>query len=644
MSNSFYNTTSFPATGSPATSASMRAELARIAAAFDKMPTLASNANKLVLVNPSATGLTVLAAPSGDLVGTSATQTLTNKTINLASNTLTGTLAEFNAALSGADFASLAGAETLTNKTLTSPVIATIVNTGTLTLPSSTDTLVGRATTDTLTNKTISGSSNTLSNIANASLTNSAVTINGTSVSLGGSITVTATATNALTVSTGLQLNTGTTFNGSAARTISIDSTVATLTGSQTLTNKTISGASNTLSNIGNGSLTNSSLTIGSTEISLGGTATTIAGLTSVTSTAFVGALTGAASLNVLKTGDTMTGALLTSNAGGFTANSAAKLWTDSGRGRIDLWEGSSQAKSFLLLNTNAGGRIGMVSNEPLEFVTNNTAHLFLTAAGFFGVGKSVPSGPLHVKGANGIYVEGAVNTNVGRMLMTGASNEIMALGLNGVYANGRVKVGAGAITPANGGWIDSFADGQHLFYGLSSTENARLTAAGFFGLGTATPSHRFTVQGVADTYAQIAATGVDTIAGVVLLNDARSWVLRNNGTGGDTFEIRDATANAQRFTISATGAANFPVSVAEAGVPVVVQTDIGSAPNEIPLNQYLGEMAYMNAEAVVIQPQASVDPNGIGDMVFQLTNNTTLVVKVKGSDGTVRSATLTLA
>jgi hypothetical protein len=85
-------------------------------------------------------------------------------------------------------------------------------------------------------------------------------------------------------------------------------------------------------------------------------------------------------------------------------------------------------------------------------------------------------------------------------------------------------------------------------------------------------------------------------------------------------------------------------LSLTEATIPVVVQTDIGTAPNEIPLNQYLGEMAYMNAEAVVIQPQASVTPNGIGDMVFQLTNDTTLVVKVKGSDGTVRSATLTLA
>ena len=81
----------------------------------------------------------------------------------------------------------LTGTQTLTNKTLTAPVIATIVNTGTLTLPTSTDTLVARNTTDTLTNKTISGSSNTLSNIANSSLTNSAVTIGTTAISLGAS-------------------------------------------------------------------------------------------------------------------------------------------------------------------------------------------------------------------------------------------------------------------------------------------------------------------------------------------------------------------------------------------------------------------------------------------------------------------------
>ena len=50
--------------------------------------------------------------------------------------------------------ATLTGSQTLTNKTLTTPIISSISNTGTLTLPTSTDTLVGRDTTDTLTNKT----------------------------------------------------------------------------------------------------------------------------------------------------------------------------------------------------------------------------------------------------------------------------------------------------------------------------------------------------------------------------------------------------------------------------------------------------------------------------------------------------------
>ena len=49
----------------------------------------------------------------------------------------------------------LTGSQTLTNKTLTTPIIAQISNSGTLTLPTSSDTLVGRTTTDTLTNKTL---------------------------------------------------------------------------------------------------------------------------------------------------------------------------------------------------------------------------------------------------------------------------------------------------------------------------------------------------------------------------------------------------------------------------------------------------------------------------------------------------------
>src|SRR6056300_1246091 len=70
---------------------------------------------------------TVTFAIDNTVVTTTGTQTLTNKTINSASNTITidlseatvtGTAAEFNSALSDGSFATLAGAETLTNKTI----------------------------------------------------------------------------------------------------------------------------------------------------------------------------------------------------------------------------------------------------------------------------------------------------------------------------------------------------------------------------------------------------------------------------------------------------------------------------------------------------------------------------------------------
>ena len=70
----------------------------------------------------------------------------------------------------------------------------------------------------------------------------------------------------------------------------------------------------------------------------------------------------------------------------------------------------------------------------------------------------------------------------------------------------------------------------------------------------------------------------------------------------------------------------------------------IGSNPNQVSRNRDLGTLAFQDTDGLVINPTATAVPTGIGDMVFQLTNDTTLLVKVKGSDGTVRSVTLTLA
>jgi len=109
-----------------------------------------------------------------------------------AVTTINGTANEITSTGTTTVTLSLPSALTFTGKTITggtysSPNIALIINSGTLTLPTSTDTLVGRATTDTLTNKSISGSTNTLTNIANASLTNSSVTIGTTPIALGAS-------------------------------------------------------------------------------------------------------------------------------------------------------------------------------------------------------------------------------------------------------------------------------------------------------------------------------------------------------------------------------------------------------------------------------------------------------------------------
>jgi hypothetical protein len=225
-------------------------------------------------VTISPAGIGAVASVSGTANEITATGTTTVVVSLPASLTFTGktvTGGTFNATavtVGGVDVVTLTATQTLTNKTLTLPVIASIFNSGTITVPPGTDTLVARNTTDTLTNKSISGTGNTLTNIGNSSLVNS--TISG--VALGSNLF-------SLTIGTGL---TGTSYNGSSAVTIAIDSTVVTLTGTQTLTNKSISGLTNTFTNIPNGALTNSSLTIGTTAISLGGTSLTLGGLTSV--------------------------------------------------------------------------------------------------------------------------------------------------------------------------------------------------------------------------------------------------------------------------------------------------------------------------------------------------------------------------
>ena len=101
-------------------------------------------------------------------VSAASTNTLTNKTINFANNTITGTANEFNTAVSDGSFSTTSGSETLTNKTIDltdNTLSGTIAE---LNTAISDETVVGRDTTDTLTNKTLT------SPVINTSLTGTA--------------------------------------------------------------------------------------------------------------------------------------------------------------------------------------------------------------------------------------------------------------------------------------------------------------------------------------------------------------------------------------------------------------------------------------------------------------------------------------
>jgi len=178
-------------------------------------------------VDPTADRTITVPNATDTLIGKATTDTLTNKTIDLGSNTLTGSMAEFNSALQGDSFMTLADTQTLTNKTFTSPTITSgVLNTG-------------------VSGSGIKDEDNMSSNSATHLATQQSIKTYVLAVVDEQDLDIAADSGSNIAVDLDdevLTLAGGTGIDSSASGntiTFAIDSTVATLTGSQTFTNKT---------------------------------------------------------------------------------------------------------------------------------------------------------------------------------------------------------------------------------------------------------------------------------------------------------------------------------------------------------------------------------------------------------------------
>jgi hypothetical protein len=176
----------------------------------------------------------------------------------------------------------------------------------------------------------------------------------------------------------------------------------------------------------------------------------------------------------------------------------------------------------------------------------------------------------------------------------TGITGEFYIVSVAGATnLNGITNWGVGDWAMFNGtAWqrVEGGANGN--FVDLSVTGNATLGSNVTISGGT--------INGTAIGGTTRAAGNFTTLDanGNVILGDATADTISTNGRFNT--DLVPSTTNTRDLGTSALlWKQVYATTFTEAGFGVVSQTDIGTAANEIPLNQYLGTMAYLDADNI---------------------------------------------
>jgi hypothetical protein len=260
-----------------------------------------------------------------------------------------------------------------------------------------------------------------------------------------------------------------------------------------TLSATVFSGSGASLTNIPNGALTNSSITIGSTAVSLGGTATTIAGLTSVTSTTFVGALTGNASTATsATTAGNVTGIVAIANggSGASTAQTAMNAFagaTTSGyylRGNgTNVLMSAIQAADVPTLNQNTTGTAANITAS-----SNST----LTTLSALSLPGSQVSGNISGNAANVTGTVAIANGGTGQTTAAAGFNALSPITTTGdlILGNGtnsatRLGIGTNGYVLTSDGTTASWAAASGGVTQIVAGTNVTISPAGGTGAVT---------------------------------------------------------------------------------------------------------------------------------------------------------------